>query len=135
MLQWYSKQDKVIIKLRLGSFHSGNLIHFWPEQRKSCWTGTRFDCNKKNSVPLNWVEQRDRESQSRQCLMGLYDPITSLQENLSMVLKVTSHFVEPWKCQIPSVNSSVIIFPVEVNLPNDFFAKFFCPPLPARGSQ
>jgi hypothetical protein len=43
ILQW----DKVV-KLHLESFRSSYLIHFWPEQRKSRKTDTRFQWNKKN---------------------------------------------------------------------------------------
>jgi hypothetical protein len=42
--------DKV--KLHLELFHLGNLIHFQPEQRKSCQTSTRFEWSGKKILNL-----------------------------------------------------------------------------------
>jgi len=64
--KWYSNEIK-FSKLRLKLFHTGNLIHFWPELRKSCWTSMRLYWSKKNFSLLHSING-DRESHYFPCL-------------------------------------------------------------------
>ncbi len=47
--QWYSKKIFKVL-LHIESFHSGDIIHFWRELRKSCQNTTRFQQSKKSSI-------------------------------------------------------------------------------------
>jgi len=53
------QQDKVV-KLCLGSFSSGNLIHFWPERRKSHWTNMRFEQSEKKILRSSQPNRAER---------------------------------------------------------------------------